>query len=341
MMKPAIIAASSGSSTVSIPINCAITPPRSMSPTRTTGTSAPRAKPMLAMSFRRRLTSAGLPAPSTSTRSQFSFSRSKLSSTAGKSCGLSSAYSRARKVATRLPCTTTCAPMSLSGFRSTGFMSVCCSTPAAIACSAWARPISPPSTVTAALFDTFCGLKGSTRIPRRFAARASPATMSDLPTSEPAPWIIRARGRLSGLELDTGLGLDAGPERMLQQSHFGNEVRDVDQLLLGIAAGQHDMRERGLGRLQERDDLVDIEIVVTQRDVDLVEHDHAQARIGYQLFCFLPSSLRRGDIAGLVLGFPGKTFAHRMKLTELAEMTGQKPALAGIPCTLDELHHCE
>ena len=31
---------------------------------------------------------------------------------------------------------------------------------AARACSAWARPISPPSAVTAALFDMFCGLNG-------------------------------------------------------------------------------------------------------------------------------------------------------------------------------------
>ena len=33
---------------------------------------------------------------------------------------------------------------------------------AARACKAWARPISPPSTVTAALFDMFCGLNGPT-----------------------------------------------------------------------------------------------------------------------------------------------------------------------------------
>ena len=42
-----------------------MTPPRSMSPARITGTSAAAAKPMLAMSPARRLISAGLPAPST------------------------------------------------------------------------------------------------------------------------------------------------------------------------------------------------------------------------------------------------------------------------------------
>ena len=60
-------------------------------------------------------------------------------------------------------------------------------TRAARACSAWARPISPPSAVTAALFDMFCGLNGRTARPRCAKARASPATISDLPTSEPVP----------------------------------------------------------------------------------------------------------------------------------------------------------
>ena len=66
------------------------------------------------------------------------------------------------------------------------------SRPAARAWSAWARPISPPSTATAALLDMFCGLNGATDRPRRANARASPATTRDLPTSEPAPWIMIA-----------------------------------------------------------------------------------------------------------------------------------------------------
>ncbi len=73
---------------------------------------------------------------------------------------------------------------------------------AARAWSAWARPISPPSAVTAALFDMFCGLNGRTLSPRRASARHNPATMSDLPTPEPVPWImtaaaIRTRSRLA------------------------------------------------------------------------------------------------------------------------------------------------
>ncbi len=46
----------------------------------------------------------------------------------------------------------------------------------ASACRAWARPISPPSAVTAALLDMFCGLKGRTVRPRLANRRHSPAT---------------------------------------------------------------------------------------------------------------------------------------------------------------------
>ena len=42
-------------------------------------------------------------------------------------------------------------------------MSTLGSTPAASACAACARPISPPSAVTEALSAMFCDLKGATR----------------------------------------------------------------------------------------------------------------------------------------------------------------------------------
>ena len=43
-----------------------------------------------------------------------------------------------------------------------------------------------------------------------------------------------------------GLGLDAGAERMLDQRHLGDEIGDLDQLGLGVAAGDHDVQ---VGRL--------------------------------------------------------------------------------------------
>ncbi len=63
MMKPLIRSRSAASSTRWAPARAAITWPRSMSPTRATGTPAAWAKPMLAMSPARRLVSAGLPRP--------------------------------------------------------------------------------------------------------------------------------------------------------------------------------------------------------------------------------------------------------------------------------------
>src|SRR5471032_752988 len=84
----------------------------------------------------------------------------------------------------------TCEPRSLVGLSSTGLKSISASTPAAIACSAWARPISPPSTVTALFSAMFCGLNGATRMPPRRASRHKPATSVLLPASEVVPWII-------------------------------------------------------------------------------------------------------------------------------------------------------
>jgi hypothetical protein len=80
-MKPAINFASSGSTTAAVPHRLAITPPRSISPISTTGTSAARAKPILAISLERKFTSDAEPAPSTSTTSHRARIFAKLSST--------------------------------------------------------------------------------------------------------------------------------------------------------------------------------------------------------------------------------------------------------------------
>ena len=135
----------------------------------------------------------------------------KLSSTAGSSSALRCVIGRARASCRRgVPCTITCAPVSVSGLSSTGFMWTLGDMPAARACTACARPISPPSTVTAALFDMFCGLNGATFRPRRTSARAQARDQGRLadvasrcPGSSP-----RASARSS--ELDTLLRLHAG-----------------------------------------------------------------------------------------------------------------------------------
>ena len=72
-------------------------------------------------------------------------------------------------------------------------MSVCGAMPQAAAWTACARPISPPSGVTAELSAMFCDLNGATRRPRFLRMRQRPAAMTDLPTSEPVPPIMTAR----------------------------------------------------------------------------------------------------------------------------------------------------
>src|SRR3989338_11148357 len=81
----------------------------------------------------------------------------------------------------------TCAPVSLFGLSSTGFMSVCGARRAACPCPACARPISPPSPVTALFSAMFCGSNGTTRTPCRSSQRHKAATNVLLPASEVVP----------------------------------------------------------------------------------------------------------------------------------------------------------
>src|SRR5262252_4960592 len=131
----------------------------------------------------------------------------------------------------------TCAPISLCGLSRTGFICTVGAARAARACSAWARPISPPSTVTAALFDIFCGLNGRTLKPRSVRIRAKPATISDLPTSDPVPWNISVRAATS--ELNAGLGLHPDRKMMLHKRHFGHQIGRRNQVWFCITTGDN------------------------------------------------------------------------------------------------------
>ena len=158
-----------------VPTRLAMTPPRSMSPISTTGTSAASAKPILAMSPSRRLTSAGLPAPSTSTRSASSRTVSEALQHLRQQRRL-----QAMPVARPWHCPRPCPgprPARRSRSAASAAPGSCAregATPQARACSAWARPISPPSAVTAALFDMFCGLNGRTRKAARVEGARQP-----------------------------------------------------------------------------------------------------------------------------------------------------------------------
>src|SRR5437016_2174998 len=140
----------------------------------------------------------------------------------------------------------------------------------------------------------FCGLNGRTARPRSASARAKPATISDLPTSEPVPWNMRARAATS--ELDAGLGFHAGGKMVLHQVHLGHQIGGGDEFWLGIATGDDDVQSRATLR-QCGDDRGKVEIVVAQGDVELVEDHQAKARISHKLARFRPGALGRSDVA--------------------------------------------
>ena len=61
------------------------------------------------------------------------------------------------------PFTMTWEPVSVVGLSRMGFMHASGSTPAAWACTTWARPISDPSAQMPEFSAMFCDLKGATR----------------------------------------------------------------------------------------------------------------------------------------------------------------------------------
>ena len=138
---------SRGSSST-VPYSEANTPPLSMSPTTTAGRRASAATRRLTMSWSSRLTSAGLPAPSQTTTSKRERRSARHSSTSWSRPGLASWYPTASMWASGLPITTTWLVRSPVGLRRIGFMATSGSTPAARACTPWARPISCPAAVT-------------------------------------------------------------------------------------------------------------------------------------------------------------------------------------------------
>src|SRR5580700_10286065 len=211
-------------------------------------------------------------------------------------------------------------------------------TRAARACRAWARPISPPSAVTAALFDMFCGLNGRTARPRAANARARPATIRDLPTSEPVPWNMSPRAGMFS-ELDARLRLHAGGKVVLHQRHLGDKIRGGNKLRLGVAAGDDDVQ--ALAACGERGNHgAEIEIVVAQRNVELVENDEGKARIGHEFARLRPGALGGRDIARAVLRVPGEALAHRVPGDLIAE-ADERVALGRMPRALDELHDAD
>ena len=89
----------------------------------------------------------------------------------------------------------TCMRPFPEGFSKMGFISAWGATPAARACTAWARPISAPSGVTQELLDMFWDLKGATFSPRRDRLRHRAAATVLLPAWDEVPSTMMARAR--------------------------------------------------------------------------------------------------------------------------------------------------
>ena len=185
---------SSASSTAMVPTRLAITPPRSMSPTRTTGTSAATAKPMLAMSPARRLISAGLPAPSTSTRSASARQMREALQHRAAELGLCVAVvARADACPRPGPARPPVRRRRSAASAAPGSYATLAATPQARACSAWARPISPPSAVDGGVVRHVLRLeRPHPQAAPREGARKARRRAATCRHREPVPWSITA-----------------------------------------------------------------------------------------------------------------------------------------------------
>ncbi len=173
---PRIIAASARPITALVPTTAAITPPRSISPTSTTGTFGFPREPHIG--------DVAGPQVDLGRRARAFDARRCRTAPAQPADNFPHHLAEQRARAPRGNCPAPSVPRTLPAMRrsaatcdrpgassSTGFMSLCGSTRQAIAWSAWARPISPPSAVTAALFGMFCGLNGQHPIARDWRRR--------------------------------------------------------------------------------------------------------------------------------------------------------------------------
>ena len=122
---------------------------------------------------------------------------------------------------------------------------------------------------------------------------------------------------------------------MFDLGHFGDQIGDLDDFVLGVAAGDDDVLAGG-AVFQRFNDLVERQVVVAQADVEFVEQDHLVVGVGDQFFCPVPGLAGGGKVALAVLGFPGEAIAHGVDRDLIGEMF-EDVALAGVPFAFDEL----
>ena len=122
---------------------------------------------------------------------------------------------------------------------------------------------------------------------------------------------------------------------VLHQCHLGDKIGRGDQFRLGVAARDSDM-EAWPSRLQRGDDGMHVEIVIAQRDIELVEDNQAERSIGHEFYRLRPGLLRGGDVTLEILRFPGEALAHGVP-GDLIGKHGERVALSRMPGSFDEL----
>ena len=122
----------------------------------------------------------------------------------------------------------------------------------------------------------------------------------------------------------------------LVDAHFGHQICCLDQRRLGVAAGDHDMQPFA-PRLQRRDHLVKVEILVAQRDVQLVEHQQADRSDRPSVRALWPMPLQRRQCRA------SESCVSQVKPSPIVCQETRSPNAAkasfspGMPGTLDEL----
>src|SRR5262245_38692130 len=126
---------------------------------------------------------------------------------------------------------------------------------------------------------------------------------------------------------------------VLHQRHLGDKIGCGDQLRLGIAAGEGEVKAWP-SCLQCGDGGMHLEIVIAQGNIELIEDNEAEGRVGHEFYRLRPGLLRGGDVALEILRLPGEALAHSMP-GDLIGKHRERVALRRVPRSFDELNDAD
>src|SRR6185437_13661645 len=123
---------------------------------------------------------------------------------------------------------------------------------------------------------------------------------------------VRSIRRFSGPVLskfNSRLRLDAFSERMLHLFHLRHQIRLIQKRRRSSSTGDHHMLHRWT-IAKHRQYLFKADIVILQRDIELVEDDHGIGRIAQEFTSRFPCLLCKLRVSCPILSFPGIAFSH-------------------------------